>query len=67
MTYDDGQTWVQVPGIRVVQPGQPTTFMLKTPAQTNGFVGYRVQKSDADGNAIYQTVIRTAFTQPSAS
>jgi subtilisin family serine protease len=65
-TYDDGQTWTQVPGTRVVQPGQPATFTLKTPAQTNGFAGYRVQMSDADGNAINQTVIRAAFTQPPA-
>jgi subtilisin family serine protease len=65
-TYDDGKTWIQVPGTRVVQPGQPATFTLKTPAQTNGFAGYRVQMSDADGNAIDQTVIRAAFTQPPA-
>jgi hypothetical protein len=65
-TYDDGQTWVQVPGTRVMRPGQPATFRLRTPAQTNGFVGYRVQMSDADGNAINQTVIQAAFTQPPA-
>jgi hypothetical protein len=62
-TYDDGQSWVQVPGTQVVQAGQAATFSLRTPAQTNGFVGYRVQMTDADGNAIDQTVIRAAFTQ----
>lgn len=61
-TYDDGQTWVQVPGTRVVQAGQAATFSLWTPGQTNGFVGYRVQMTDASGNAIDQTVIRAAFT-----
>lgn len=60
------KTWVQVPGTRVVRPSQPATFMLKTLAQTNGFVGYHVQMSDADGSAINQTVIRAAFTQPSS-
>ena len=66
-TYDDGQTWSQIPGIRVVRPGEAATFTLRTPAQTNGFVGYRVQMSDTDGNAINQTVIRAAYTQPPAS
>jgi hypothetical protein len=63
-TYDDGITWVPVPGTQVVRPGQPATFTLKTPARTNGYVGYRVQMSDASGNAINQTVIRAAYTQP---
>jgi hypothetical protein len=63
-TYDDGKTWTQVPGTQTVRPGQPATFTLRTPAQTNGFAGYRVQMSDADGNAINQMVIRAAITQP---
>ena len=65
-TYDDGKTWVLVPGTQVTRPGQPATFTLRTPARTNGFVGYRVQVSDADGNSIDQTVIRAAYTQPPA-
>lgn len=65
-TYDDGKTWIQVPGTQVVQPGQPASFRLKTPALTNGFVGYRVQMSDADGNAIDQTVLRAAYTRSPA-
>ncbi|HUN33535.1 MAG TPA: S8 family serine peptidase [Trebonia sp.] len=65
-TYDDGKTWVAVPGTQVVRAGQPATFTVRTPARTNGFVGYRVQMSDADGNAIDQTVMRAAYTQPPA-
>jgi subtilisin family serine protease len=62
-TYDDGQTWIQVPGVRVVSAGEAATFSVRTPEQTNGFVGYRTVISDEDGNAIDQTVIRAAYTQ----
>lgn len=51
-TYDDGQTWTQVSGEKKVGAGQAATFSLRTPAQTNGFVGYRVVMTDSDGNAI---------------
>jgi hypothetical protein len=66
VTYDDGKTWTQIPATRVVRPGQAVTFTLRTPAQTNGFAGYRVQISDGDGNSIDQTIIRAAYTQPPA-
>jgi hypothetical protein len=62
-TYDDGTTWTPVGEPTTTRVGKPARFTVETtPAQTNGFVGYRVRMTDQAGNAIDQTVIRAART-----
>ncbi|HZX03587.1 S8 family serine peptidase [Kribbella sp.] len=61
VTYDDGAHWLPV-GSRDVDPQQSTSFVVRPPAQSNGFVGYRISGADDAGNGLDQWVLRAAKT-----
>nr|WP_042195346.1 S8 family serine peptidase [Kibdelosporangium sp. MJ126-NF4]CEL21953.1 peptidase S8 and S53, subtilisin, kexin, sedolisin [Kibdelosporangium sp. MJ126-NF4]CTQ92733.1 peptidase S8 and S53, subtilisin, kexin, sedolisin [Kibdelosporangium sp. MJ126-NF4] len=53
VSYDDGQSWRQVPLLRA---NDQWWAMIQNPK--SGFVSLRANASDSDGNAVAQTVIR---------
>ncbi|MBP2320899.1 subtilisin family serine protease [Kibdelosporangium banguiense] len=53
VSYNDGQTWQQVPLLRV-----NNSWWAAVQNPTSGFVSLRASASDKDGNSVTQTIIR---------
>jgi hypothetical protein len=65
-SYDDGETWRDLP-LRRIGPGRyAATLDSRSSRHTSGYLSLRATAHDADGNGIDQEVIRAAALPPAS-